>query len=218
MIQFLMAPLEDSDSERVRELSSISLELIDVLYHEMRPLQCGMLVFDAAVVPTTRILEEIWPPVKTDFIHIVAVMSCVVSDMRRTLKAVWSAAPAYDTDEVWKKFEAILDEVYSIFDPDGKEEYAHVENVMPIHSRLISWLFPEKQVRDKPLRLYLAGERLWIAHHTKAEARELLRLETGLSKLPLEGIALGEILGDGQPASVLLARANGKPSIIGRAL
>lgn len=62
--------------------------------------------------------------------------------------------------------------------------------------------------------LYLSGERFWISAQTKAEAREILRVETGLVGLPVKGIALGERLSDGRTAGELLSLAGGKPGII----
>lgn len=54
-------------------------------------------------------------------------------------------------------------------------------------------------------------------HPTKAEAREVLRKETGLVGLPMKGIAMGEKLDDGRTAADLLATAQGVPGIVARA-
>ena len=64
------------------------------------------------------------------------------------------------------------------------------------------------------MRLYLSGERFWSPAQTKAEAREIPRVETGLVGLPVKGIALGERLSDGRTAGEPLSLAGGKPGII----
>lgn len=106
------------------------------------------------------------------------------------------------------------DALFDLFNPEGTEDYPHIDKVMPAYDTLREFILPE---RKTDMRLYLAGERFWIAAPTKAEAREILRTETGLVGLAMKGIDLGEKLEDGRTAGELLATANGMPKIVARA-
>lgn len=218
-VQFFAAPLLkcDRDGEyyqKIKQHAQSCLDLIDVLYTKMMPLRCGMAVFDASTTKAARLLESIWPPVKTDMTHLLAVMSTLLYDIRRALDEAWQHYPKWNTDEVWAEIEHETDALFDLFNPQGTEDYPHIDKVMPAYDKLREFILPERKVT---MRLYLAGDRFWIAAPTKAEAREILRTETGLVGLPVKGIALGEKLEDGRTAGELMATANGIPKIVARA-
>ena len=218
-VQFFAAPLLkcDRDGEyyqKIKQHAQSCLDLIDVLYSKMMPLRCGMAVFDASTTKAARLLESIWPPVKTDMTHLLAVMSTLFYDVRRALDEACQHYPAWDTDDVWAEIEQETDALFDLFNPEGTEDYPHIDKVMPAYDTLREFILPE---RKTVMRLYLAGDRFWIAAPTKAEAREILRTETGLVNLTVKGIDLGEKLEDGRTAGELMATANGIPKIVARA-
>lgn len=218
-VQFFAAPLlkcgrDDSDYREIKQHAQRCLDLIDSLYTRVITLRCGMVVFDASTIKAARLLESIWPPVRTDMTHLLAVMSTLFYDVRRALGEAWQHYPAWDTDDVWAEIEKETDILFDLFNPEGTEDYPHIDKVMPAYDTLREFILPE---RKTDMRLYLAGERFWIAAPTKAEAREILRTETGLVGLPVKGIDLGEKLEDGRTAGELLATANGIPKIVARA-
>lgn len=214
-VQFCAAPLEHSDYGDVGAHAKRCIHLCEELYADMKALRCGIAVFNAATVPTARLLESIWPPVKTDITHLLAVVSSLLGDVRYALRGRLEPQGQRRGAELWAAIEAEVDALLNIFNPDGGEDYPHIDRVMSCYERLYQWTFPEP--RKPELRLYLAGERLWIAAPTKAEAREVLRRETGLVGLKVQGIALGEKLDDGRTAAELLATAQGVPGIVARA-
>ena len=218
-VQFFAAPLlkcdrDGEDYQKIKHHAQNCLNLIDVLYTKMMHLRCGMAVFDASTTKAARLLESIWPPVKTNMTHLLAVMSTLLYDIRRALDEAWQHYPKWNTDEVWAEIEHETDALFDLFNPQGTEDYPHIEKVMPAYDKLREFILPE---RKTIMRLYLAGDRFWIAAPTKAEAREILRTETGLVGLPVKGIALGEKLEDGRTARELMATANGIPKIVARA-
>lgn len=218
-VQFFAAPLLkcDRDGEyyqKIKQHAQSCLDLIDVLYSKMMPLRCGMAVFDASTTKAARLLESIWPPVKTDMTHLLAVMSTLLYDIRRALDEAWQHYPKWNTDEVWAEIEHETDALFDLFNPQGTEDYPHIDKVMPAYDKLREFILPERKVT---MRLYLAGDRFWIAAPTKAEAREILRTETGLVNLTVKGIDLGEKLEDGRTAGELMATANGIPKVVARA-
>lgn len=214
-VQFSAAPLESSDYGDVGAHAKNCIRLCENLYADMKYLRCGIGIFNAATTPTARLLEAIWPPVKTDVTHLLAVVSSLLGDVRYALRGRLEPQGQKRGAELWAAIEAEVDALLEIFNPDGGENYPHIDRVMSCYERLYQWIFPEP--RKPELRLYLAGERLWIAAPTKAEAREVLRLETGLVGLSMKGIALGEKLDDGRTAADLLATAQGVPGIVARA-
>ena len=214
-VQFAAAPLESSDYGDVGEHAKNCVRLCEELYGDMRALRCGIAVFNAATTPTARLLESIWPPVKTDITHLLAVVSSLLGDVRHALRGRLEPQGQKRGTELWAQIESEIDMLLDIFNPTGGESFPHIDRVMECYERLYQWTFPEP--RKPELRLYLAGERLWIAAPTKAEAREVLRRETGLVALPMKGIALGENLDDGRTAADLLATAQGVPGIVARA-
>lgn len=105
--------------------------------------------------------------------------------------------------------------LYSLWAPDVPVDITHVAAVFSsLVSDLRFRLGPFWAKCSLEMRLYLSGERFWISARTKAEAREILRAETGLVGLTVKGIALGERLSDGRTAGELLSLAGGKPGII----
>ena len=142
-----------------------------------------------------------------------AVFSSLVSDLRFRLGPFWAKCPPeMRAPRLWAGIERQMDGIYDYCDPDGTEDYPHVDEVQPLYDRLHAAIWPSRPVPE--MRLYLSGERFWISAQTKAEAREILRVETGLVGLPVKGIALGERLSDGRTAGELLSLAGGKPGII----
>ena len=214
-VQFMAAPLLSSTYKDISQHAQRCLDLIDRLYTETKALKCGIAVFDAAVHPAAHLLESIWPPVRTDVTHLIAVISTVLADVRFALRELWDRYPKWNTDAVWAEIEKETDALFEQFNPDGGENYPHLDKVEPAYDSLYKFIFPEASRPE--LRLYLAGERLWIAAHSKAEAREVLRKGTGLVGLTMKGIALGEKLEDGRTAADLLATAQGVAGIVARA-
>lgn len=214
-VQFCVAPLEHSDYGDVGAHAKRCIHLCEELYADMKALRCGIAVFNATTVPTARLLESIWPPVKTDITHLLAVVSSLLGDVRYALRCRLEPQGQRRGEGIWAQIEAEIDALLDIFNPDGGESFPHIDRVMECYERLYQWTFPEPRAPE--LRLYLAGERLWIAAPTKAEAREVLRKETGLVGLAMKGIALGEKLNDGRTAAELLATAQGVPGIVARA-
>ncbi|WP_300709671.1 hypothetical protein [uncultured Desulfovibrio sp.] len=214
-VQFCAAPLEHSEYGDVGAHAKRCISLCEDLYADMKALRCGIAVFNGATVPTARLLESIWPPVKTDVTHLLAVVSSLLGDVRYDLRGRLEPQGQKRGAELWSAIEAEVDALLDIFNPDGGEDYPHIDRVIECYECLYQWIFSEP--RKPELRLYLAGERLWIAAPTKAEAREILRRETGLVGLKVQGIALGEKLDDGRTAAELLATAQGVPGIVARA-
>lgn len=214
-VQFAAAPLEHSDYGDVGAHAKNCIRLCENLYADMKSLRCGIGIFNAATVPTARMLESIWPPVKTDITHLLAVVSSLLGDVRHALRGRLEPQGQRQGEVIWANIEAEVDAMLDIFNPDGGESFPHIDRVMSCYERLYQWIFPEPRAPE--LRLYLAGERLWIAAPTKAEAREVLRRETGLVGLSMKGIALGEKLDNGRTAAELLATVQGVPGIVARA-
>lgn len=214
-VQFAAAPLEHGEYGDVGAHAAHCIRLCEELYGDMKALRCGVAVFNAATVPTVRLLESSWPPVKTDVTHLLAVVSSLLGDVRYALRGRLEPQGQKRGAELWEAIEAEVDTLLGIFNPTGGEDYPHIDRVMECYEKLYQWIFPGP--RKPELRLYLAGERLWIAAPTKAEAREVLRRETGLVGLAMKGIALGEKLDDGRTAAELLATAQGLPGIVARA-
>lgn len=214
-VWFLLTPLKENPQRRLRARAMSLDACMEPLYRDLRRFFAySNSSFDAATKPTMRLLYSLWAPdVPVDITHVAAVFSSLVSDLRFRLGPFWAkCSPEMRAPRLWAGIERQLDGIYDYCDPDGTEDYPHVEEVQPLYDRLHAAIWPSRPVPE--MRLYLSGERFWISARTKAEAREILRAETGLVGLPVKGIALGERLSDGRTAGELLSLAGGKPGII----
>lgn len=214
-VWFLLTPLKENPQRRLRARAMSLDACMEPLYRDLRRFFAySNSSFDAATKPTMRLLYSLWAPdVPVDITHVAAVFSSLVSDLRFRLGPFWAkCSPEMRAPRLWAGIERQLDGIYDYCDPDGTEDYPHVEEVQPLYDRLHAAIWPSRPAPE--MRLYLSGERFWISARTKAEAREILRVETGLVGLPVKGIALGERLSDGRTAGELLSLAGGKPGII----
>lgn len=214
-VWFLLTPLKENPQRRLRARAMSLDACMEPLYRDLRRFFAySNSSFDAATKPTMRLLYSLWAPdVPADITHVAAVFSSLVSDLRFRLGPFWAkCSPEMRAPRLWAGIERQLDGIYDYCDPDGTEDYPHVEEVQPLYDRLHAAIWPSRPAPE--MRLYLSGERFWISARTKAEAREILRAETGLVGLTVKGIALGERLSDGRTAGELLSLAGGKPGII----
>lgn len=214
-VWFLLTPLKENPQRRLRARAMSLDACMEPLYRDLRRFFAySNSSFDAATKPTMRLLYSLWAPdVPVDITHVAAVFSSLVSDLRFRLGPFWAkCSPEMRAPRLWAGIERQLDGIYDYCGPDGTEDYPHVEEVQPLYDRLHAAIWPSRPAPE--MRLYLSGERFWISARTKAEAREILRAETGLVGLPVKGIALGERLSDGRTAGELLSLAGGKPGII----
>lgn len=214
-VWFLLTPLKENPQRRLRARAMSLDACMEPLYRDLRRFFAySNSSFDAATKPTMRLLYSLWAPdVPVDITHVAAVFSSLVSDLRFRLGPFWAkCSPEMRAPRLWAGIERQLDGIYDYCDPDGAEDYPHVDEVQPLYDRLHAAIWPSRPAPE--MRLYLSGERFWISAQTKAEAREILRVETGLVGLPVKGIALGERLSDGRTAGELLSLAGGKPGII----
>lgn len=214
-VWFLLTPLKENPQRRLRARAMSLDACMEPLYRDLRRFFAySNSSFDAATKPTMRLLYSLWAPdVPVDITHVAAVFSSLVSDLRFRLGPFWAKCSLeMRAPRLWAGIERQLDGIYDYCDPDGTEDYPHVEEVQPLYDRLHAAIWPSRPAPE--MRLYLSGERFWISARTKAEAREILRAETGLVGLTVKGIALGERLSDGRTAGELLSLAGGKPGII----
>lgn len=214
-VWFLLTPLKENPQRRLRARAMSLDACMEPLYRDLRRFFAySDTAFDAATRPTMRLLYSLWTPdAPVDITHVTAVFSSLVSDLRFRLSPFWAKCPPeMRAPRLWAGIERQMDGIYDYCDPDGTEDYPHVDEVQPLYDRLHAAIWPSRPVPE--MRLYLSGERFWISARTKAEAREILRAETGLVGLPVKGIALGERLSDGRTAGELLSLAGGKPGII----
>lgn len=214
-VWFLLTPLKENPQRRLRARAMSLDACMEPLYRDLRRFFAySNSSFDAATKPTMRLLYSLWAPdVPVDITHVAAVFSSLVSDLRFRLGPFWAkCSPEMRAPRLWAGIERQLDGIYDYCDPDGTEDYPHVEEVQPLYDRLHAAIWPSRPAPE--MRLYLSGERFWVCAQTKAEAREILRAETGLVGLTVKGIALGERLSDGRTAGELLSLAGGKPGII----
>lgn len=214
-VWFLLTPLKENPQRRLRARAMSLDACMEPLYRDLRRFFAySNSSFDAATKPTMHLLYSLWAPdVPVDITHVTAVFSSLVSDLRFRLAPFWAKCPPeMRAPRLWAGIERQLDGIYDYCDPGGAEDYPHVDEVQPLYDRLHAAIWPSRPVPE--MRLYLSGERFWISAQTKAEAREILRVETGLVGLPVKGIALGERLSDGRTAGELLSLAGGKPGII----
>lgn len=214
-VWFLLTPLKENPQRRLRARAMALDACMEPLYRDLRHFFAySNSSFDAATKPTMRLLYSLWAPdVPVDITHVAAVFSSLVSDLRFRLAPFWAKCPPeMRAPRLWAAIERQMDGIYDYGDPDGTEDYPHVDEVQPLYDRLHAAIWPSRPAPE--MRLYLSGERFWISAQTKAEAREILRVETGLVGLPVKGIALGERLSDGRTAGELLSLAGGKPGII----
>lgn len=214
-VWFLLTPLKENPQRRLRARAMSLDACMEPLYRDLRRFFAySNSSFDAATKPTMRLLYSLWAPdVPVDITHVAAVFSSLVSDLRFRLGPFWAkCSPEMRAPRLWAGIERQLDGIYDYCDPDGAEDYPHVDEVQPLYDRLHAAIWPSRPAPE--MRLYLSRERFWISAQTKAEAREILRVETGLVGLPVKGIALGERLSDGRTAGELLSLAGGKPGII----
>lgn len=214
-VWFLLTPLKENPQRRLRARAMSLDACMEPLYRDLRRFFAySNSSFDAATKPTMRLLYSLWAPdVPVDITHVAAVFSSLVSNLRFRLGPFWAKCPPeMRAPRLWAGIELQMDGIYDYCDPDGTEDYPHVDEVQPLYDRLHAAIWPSRPAPE--MRLYLSGERFWISARTKAEAREILRVETGLVGLPVKGIALGERLSDGRTAGELLSLAGGKPGII----
>ena len=214
-VWFLLTPLKENPQRRLRARAMSLDACMEPLYRDLRRFFAySNASFDAATKPTMRVLYSLWAPdVPVDITHVAAVFSSLVSDLRFRLGPFWAKCSSeMRAPRLWAGIERQLDGIYDYCDPDGTEDYPHVDEVQPLYDRLHAAIWPSRPAPE--MRLYLSGERFWISARTKAEAREILRAETGLVGLTVKGIALGERLSDGRTAGELLSLAGGKPGII----
>lgn len=214
-VWFLLTPLKENPQRRLRARAMSLDACMEPLYRDLRRFFAySNSSFDAATKPTMRLLYSLWAPdVPVDITHVAAVFSSLVSDLRFRLGPFWAkCSPEMRAPRLWAGIERQLDGIYDYCDPDGTEDYPHVDEVQPLYDKLHAAIWPSRPAPE--MRLYLSGERFWISARTKAEAREILRAETGLVGLTVKGIALGERLSDGRTAGELLSLAGGKPGII----
>lgn len=214
-VWFLVIGLKNSSERRLRARAMSLDACMEPLYRDLRGFfGYSNAAFDVSTRPITRLLFSLWPSRQpVDITHVAAVFSSLVSDLRFRLGPFWTKCPPeMRAPRLWAGIERQMDGIYDYCDPDGTEDYPHVDEVQPLYDRIHAAIWPSRPAPE--MRLYLSGERFWISARTKAEAREILRVETGLVGLPVKGIALGERLSDGCTAGELLSLAGGKPGII----
>lgn len=213
VVAYTCDPLKKADIQQVKKGAELALSGIDRLVPALHSLAINARVFHLMDADMSDLLTTIWPlHVKTDVVHIVAIASNLVCDLK-TVRGEWLASHP-DHAELWADIERGLDAIYDAFDPDGDENYRHADAVQPIYERLRAHIFgPEKQ--DEKLRAYLSGERFWVAARSKVEAREIVRREYGLV-MPCKGMPQGLKLEDGRTVADLLTLAGGVPGIIAR--
>lgn len=213
VVAYTCDPLKKADVPQVREGAELALSGIDRLVPALHSIAINARVFHLMDADMGDMLTSIWPlHVKTDVVHIVAIASNLVCDLK-TVQGEWLAAHP-DHAAIWTDIEKGMDAIYDAFDPEGSEEYLHADAVQPIYERLRRHIFgPEKAAPS--LRAYLSGERFWVAAKSKAEAREIVRREYGLV-LPCKGMPGGMKLEGGRTVADLLTLAGGVPGIIAR--
>lgn len=213
VVAYTCDPLKGADVPQVRGGAELALSGIDRLVPALHSLSINKEVFRVMDADMSDLLTSIWPlGVKTDVVHIVAIASNLVCDLK-TVQGGWLAAHP-DHAAIWADIDRGLDAIYDAFDPEGSEEYSHADDVQPIYGRLRAYIFgPEKQ--DEKLRAYLSGERFWVAARSKVEAQEIVRREFGLV-MPCKGMPQGLKLEDGRTVADLLTLAGGVPGIIAR--
>lgn len=176
-VWFLLTPLKENPQRRLRARAMSLDACMEPLYRDLRRFFAySNSSFDAATKPTMRLLYSLWAPdVPVDITHVAAVFSSLVSDLRFRLGPFWAkCSPEMRAPRLWAGIERQLDGIYDYCDPDGTEDYPHVEEVQPLYDRLHAAIWPSRPVPE--MRLYLSGERFWISARTKAEAREILAL------------------------------------------
>lgn len=215
MIAYVCAPVSEQAGVRiVMDQARVVLGLLDAIIDGLDDLVVSRQFFRKINDDAICCLERLWPPkVSTNIVHMLAVAVSLVADLRYELAAWLSQKP--QTDELWNDMERALDGLYDMFDPEGVEDYPHVDDVPRLYAAVREHVFgPEKA--DPQVRLYLLGGRFWVAALTKAEACDHLRRELGLVGMKAQSIALGEKLEDGRRAGDMLALARSVPCIIGR--
>ena len=175
-VWFLLTPLKENPQRR--RACAMSLDAcMEPLYRDWRRFFAySNSSFDAATKPTMRLLYSLWAPdVPVDITHVVAVFSSLVSDLRFRLGPFWAkCSPEMRAPRLWAGIERQMDGIYDYCDPDGTEDYPHVDEVQPLYDRLHAAIWPSRPAPE--MRLYLSGERFWVCARTKAEAREIRAL------------------------------------------
>lgn len=215
LVAYVCAPVStQAGLPAVEEQARRALELVDGIIGGLHALCVSGEVFRQVNDDAQRRLEALWPPRQvTDIVHLLAVAGSVVADLRHDL-ADWLAARP-ETDALWHDLELVMDGLYDSFDPDGTEQYLHADDVPRLYAVMrVHVLGPEKAAPQA--KLYLVGDRFWVAAYTRAQARDHLRRELGLVGLPVKGMPLGEKLADGRSAADLLALARKLPCVLGR--
>ena len=188
---------------------------IDLVYAEIRwHDHVGITPFRQTTRAMCQLIGQLWPSHdKAGSAHLFAIAGSLVCDLRFRLGPFWQQHPRLRAPACWRRMEHLLDSLFTLYNPSGEENYDHVEDVPRLYETLYTHIWPEVP-RTPDMRLYLAGDRFWLAATSKAEARDVLRRETGLVALPIAGIALGEKMEDGRTGRELLSLAGGRPGII----
>ncbi|MBR4741829.1 MAG: hypothetical protein IK079_02875 [Desulfovibrio sp.] len=198
-LHFILIRLSPSDP-CVRDLS-VRLELLSA---ELTKLECGSFFMQQVCVQVEAELKKIWQKECSVSSYLLE-LAQMIEHMCSHLEPWWDAHPNEGAKAIWQGIVLHIRTFAAQMNEQGKA--VDFRN-------LNSYLWPEKPTQQ--LKLYLLGERFWVAAYTREQARSLIKKKYGLLNLRVQGIDLGEIMEDGRSARDLLNLASGKPCVLGR--
>lgn len=216
VIEFIISMLLKQKNGPVREMAQDVEKTLGGLYSDLGKLRCANRFIAEICAKAGEVLTKIWPPDEdTDAIHLLAVASALIVQLRQDMQPFWDQNPVYDGPKIWKDLESDIDKIYDYFNAELSEDYPFAERVPEAYDTLYAAIWPEYTEKPMPkLRLYLVNDRYWVAAEGKANAKELVSSKYKCQISSCEGIKPTEIFEDGSSASTLLESAKGSAGIL----
>lgn len=212
LIGYYCEPMTRAKYPQIAELGTRTLRHVDDMVGNLVTMGISDTIFSKMDHAITDVILELWPLGKEfDVVHMIAVTSNLIEDLKSELRTWFSLCP--DHKEAWEKLEHDIDELYAVFDPEAEENYPSAERVAPCYQTLRKHIFGPEVLAPK-LKGYKVGI-FWVAAFSKQEARELVRREFGLVKQQTQGLHPDMKFDDGATLSSIL-KSTQEPSIIGK--
>lgn len=127
-------------------------------------------------------LHQVWPQnAPLHVFHAADTLLALVSDVKERFSGEYEAKDM----SCWNWMEVALLSLQKDYDHEFME---HVDKVDQDYKAFRALFWGEKQEKAKRLKMFDVGGRFAVAAHTKSEAKEIVRLNSGLNKLKVRGL------------------------------
>ena len=202
-------------------LKKIAAEVI-VDTHKISALLGKMLVnpnlFAKFQESLSNVILDIWKPSETfSCSETLETISILIYDLQVDLEDFLDDPENLELKNLWDTISVALDNILNEWN-EPKWSNNSEEEINGPWGRLRAVIFSEeKEKHEKPLRFFLVNDKIWVVARSKKEVREDVKKKFRLIDLTITSIPNTEVMENGMKASDMIALANGKTKIVGRA-